>query len=739
MRPTRRPAGPWRATRAVLGLRVRRLLNHSPNIGRKKDGRSGTSRRSGGSGPWLLAIVAFYLLVGFAMLRPPLAVVMAHFPGAALPRAAAVLLCAVLVAILSMDLVAGWRSTGKIEADVEWLLSFPSPVWVLLTGKVAERALLSFGWPLIYPFVTYLAWMGGARWWSFAAALPLTALLLLLTAMGGLAMELLVRRTLPGLLLKWLPGVFMVGGGGGLLLVLSSSTIELADAPARWLRLGASLPYVPFEGLIRLASGPGPAPARLLGFAAEAATVSGLTLGLIRWLTVRGIEPGRGGPEGRRGASAASGRGRLGLVQKELLSVLRTPARLFTMLLPLLFLVGSSRLSEVEDASMVQINFILPLMAVGFVALSTVSLMVHEGPSVWLMFCVPQSLEQIVFRKIAFHLVVAVGAAALLLVATWLAVSPSWTAVGLSAYVLVAVALLSALGGCLGVLGSDPLSSEPARRLQGGAVFLPMLVLYILVGGLVVPGLWTKVVLLVMAAALLVALIQRVRRYLPFLLDPTAAPSPQVQASDGLTAALFFFILQAAGFAGATALEVSPWTAAGYAFAGAGALVAVGVGTMILRRPLRGSDVGWAMPRGAGRTLLEAFGWAAAAVVVALSYTLLAAQWPWLSEQLQANGVLPAPEASDLPAVVLLVCAAAPIFEELIFRGVLQSGLRTSLSPGPAMLGASLVFAAVHPPAAAPPVFLMSLCAACAFERTRSLLAPILVHAAYNGAVLGLQ
>jgi ABC-2 type transport system permease protein len=37
------------------------------------------------------------------------------------------------------------------------------------------------------------------------------------------------------------------------------------------------------------------------------------------------------------------------------------------------------------------------------------------------------------------------------------------------------------------------------------------------------------------------------------------------------------------------------------------------------------------------------------------------------------------------------------------------------------------------------PVFFMAICAGSVYERTRMLAAPMMVHAVYNAAVLGLQ
>ena len=82
---------------------------------------------------------------------------------------------------------------------------------------------------------------------------------------------------------------------------------------------------------------------------------------------------------------------------------------------------------------------------------------------------------------------------------------------------------------------------------------------------------------------------------------------------------------------------------------------------------------------------------------------------------------------------------AAPIFEEFIFRGLVFGGLRRSLGLWPAVLASSAIFAIVHPAIAVFPVFGLGVCAALVYERTGFLLAPMLVHAVYNAAMLGFQ
>jgi ABC-2 type transport system permease protein len=83
--------------------------------------------------------------------------------------------------------------------------------------------------------------------------------------------------------------------------------------------------------------------------------------------------------------------------------------------------------------------------------------------------------------------------------------------------------------------------------------------------------------------------------------------------------------------------------------------------------------------------------------------------------------------------------AAAPVFEEFIFRGLIFGGLRRTLGLGLATVASAAIFAIVHPPLSVMPVFVLGVAAALVYERTKMLAAPMLAHALYNAVVLGFQ
>lgn len=98
----------------------------------------------------------------------------------------------------------------------------------------------------------------------------------------------------------------------------------------------------------------------------------------------------------------------------------------------------------------------------------------------------------------------------------------------------------------------------------------------------------------------------------------------------------------------------------------------------------------------------------------------------WQSE---APGVTPFKVVAVFSAVV-----AAPIVEELFFRGILQRLVERMTGRAVfAIVAASLLFMAIHDPwTTRPPIFVLSMFLGWLYFRTGSILAPIAMHALFN-------
>ena len=99
---------------------------------------------------------------------------------------------------------------------------------------------------------------------------------------------------------------------------------------------------------------------------------------------------------------------------------------------------------------------------------------------------------------------------------------------------------------------------------------------------------------------------------------------------------------------------------------------------------------------------------------------------------LQERGVVP---------LALFMLVAAPVVEELVYRGALYPALRARLGRGWAVVASALIFAGIHPLLQwrlFPPVtqLLGGLIFAWSYEKTRSLMYPVVFHVTGNAAIL---
>jgi uncharacterized protein len=92
-----------------------------------------------------------------------------------------------------------------------------------------------------------------------------------------------------------------------------------------------------------------------------------------------------------------------------------------------------------------------------------------------------------------------------------------------------------------------------------------------------------------------------------------------------------------------------------------------------------------------------------------------------------------------LVVILLMVGIAAPLAEEVLFRGVLYGWFRKHLGAPLAIISNGAIFGLIHfgyPPELMVMVAIMGMLFAWSFERSRSLWVPIVLHAAQNSAVV---
>jgi membrane protease YdiL (CAAX protease family) len=110
------------------------------------------------------------------------------------------------------------------------------------------------------------------------------------------------------------------------------------------------------------------------------------------------------------------------------------------------------------------------------------------------------------------------------------------------------------------------------------------------------------------------------------------------------------------------------------------------------------------------------------------------------------SAIFGAPEQEDiaesfgaLPVQILLIVIAAPVSEEICFRGMLFGGLRTRMPRIAAALVSGLIFGALHALtgiSAVPPLIAFGFILALLYERTGSIVPGILLHMLNNSVAL---
>jgi hypothetical protein len=301
-----------------------------------------------------------------------------------------------------------------------------------------------------------------------------------------------------------------------------------------------------------------------------------------------------------------------------------------------------------------------------------------------------------------------------------------------AAIVLAGVPIFAVIATALGVFACDPLAQDVQRRIRPTYSYLYLILASLYVYAVYATTLAQRAAMMILTALLAAALWQKARDQFDYLLDPSASPPARVSVSDGLIAALMFFVLQGLVviFLRNAGIGIAPAAMIWIAFCVAGA-VTYGIMRLVYWRSHAAG-----VPRLIGVDLPKALLWGVAGGVVAslagLAYIEIAA----------SMSLLPAFRFADHSTALWLgslAILAAPVFEEFIFRGLIFGGLRRSLGPGVATLASAAIFAIVHPPLSVIPVFFLGVCAALVYERSRMLAAPMVVHALYNAAVLGFQ
>jgi len=651
----------------------------------------------------------------------------------------------------------GSKEMAQPDWDLEWLVTMPVERGTLLWGRVLERSASNIaGWFALVPAYGVIAWHSGYTWsalpiglLSAVALLPLAALLYTLADTG-------LRMWLPASQLRNIQAVTGLFNLPLIYFVMALAMPAANGFAMDWARGFPSWGSWTPPGLVLQAiqTNDGLRYAALLGLlAVEIALLMGAGMALLRHQLRHGVVNSGARESARsaappRAAAPAAARGALArlsdataamlspLQRRELRLLSRDRNFLFqTLLLPIIIVVSQmvfngklNSLAELGEHHTVAAAVAFGL-GVYVLMLSAFQTLNNEGQVLWLLYTVPRSIESALKEKAKLW-----GALSMLYPAVVLAISAwytehfDWSMLVLVLIVAAGVPIYAMIAVALGVFACDPLAVDARTRVRPTYVYLYML-LASFYTFCIYSSVWSqKLVVMVLTASMALALWQKARDALPYLLDPAAAPPARVSTADGLIAATAFFILQGIVliFAGKVSMQ-----AITIAFGVSGLTVYLLMRLVYWRSKAAGVP---AILQGAnlGVSLRSAAIGAAIACACGLAYLLALQHSGRWDDMLKSAPMLEGGRAW----IFALAVVAAPLCEEFIFRGLIYGGLRRSIKTWQAIFMSAAIFAVVHPPASMLPVFVLGLCTAWAYERSKTLLAPMLVHATYNAAVL---
>jgi len=684
-------------------------------------------------------------------LLPRIAAWHAPIQGARVLRMMTGLVLLLAVAWLCIGLGSGNQDLGKVEWTLEWLFTFPIAARNLFLAQilgqtVADPLLWAAGVPMLFT----IFWSADFGGWSFPMSLAAGLFFGLQVTSVRIASEtvLRTRATLPQL--KNLQALFTVVGIIALFLLIAN--VGQSPITHHIRAFGERLPewttWLPAALPLHLCSGD-PLPAVWAAIGACAIAVPFSAMVLCAWLVRSGLVSSTGAYAGKRHRAPESHRERptpRGILGKDLRLLLRD--RNFfvqTLVIPAL-LVGIQLVLNVGILEAVRTSFqhgaVLAFSIGAYVLVATaLSVLAVEGNALWMLYTMPRSIPAVLFEKTVLWAGFALAyTTAVLAACAWYNPHLAPADAGFAIVALLGVGIYAFIAAGIGILGTDPLEPEVRRRVRPEMAQLYMLLAAMFGFALYAPSTWARLGQIILSALLAFALWQKVRDRAPFLLDPVAAPPPSLSLSDGLIAALAFFVLQGVCLMGFVAAEIPPGASLFMAFVIAGAIVVAFTLYLCWRAKVPRLLESVGLRRGdssdRGMSTLRAAGLGVASGAVAGMFG-----WGYLRAMdhvptLRALKV----QALDLPFdfgwwFPLLAIGAAPLFEEFIFRGLVFQGLRRSAHAALAIVASAAIFAIVHPAISVIPVFVLGLAAAWSFERSKLLISSIAAHMVYNALI----
>ncbi len=655
-------------------------------------------------------------------------------------KVGALLLLALTIMMMAVVMGGANAALSGGEWTQAWLMSFPVATRSLVVARALEYSLVQFFpwftiWPLSFQWLRALG-EPHAIWISLLVTLVTTF------SIGSIRLwletSLRLRLTLHGLKnvqgcctmlsLVMMALVFGVTLGPGLPFVFidvcSAMPMAITLLPCSW-PLGIST-----FGWLALVVG-------LL----MTVTVFGAALFNTSRQLRGGIMRSGGVDSGSRGKSFNWKRHakRLGVAGKELLMLRRDRNFMVQTLLVPIFVVGmqlivNPSLGKAEGVGVVMIAYFVGLYGCLGGCFQVLS---GEGRALWMLYSLPVSIADVLRRKtrIWASLALTFGVVALLAFSFYGARHPVDVLVDL-VFLAIGIWSVAHIAAGIGVLGANPNADHIPKQPKPRHIYL-----FLLFGSTYFAVLWVedpmgRLAGVLTFVTLAYAIWQRACERVQWLLDPVDEPRDHISLFDGGAAVLIFYasvtvVVQIMRLVSRG--EEAALVHVNLAFAICGAVTAAIFSLLLWWRGVKVTrSLGFvAKGRPALLACLVAIGVGVGLGLLGLGYVHLVKQMQWFE--------LPATPASDYAQMLLLACVAAPFIEEVLFRGLVLTGLLRSVSVPVAVVWSALLFALMHPSHSWPPVFLLGIATALLYRRSGFLPASMLLHATYNYVVVAYQ
>ncbi len=650
-------------------------------------------------------------------------------------RAGGVLVGLLLLATLLMKFGSIYATLAGGSWIPAWLATFPVASHSLVVARALDYSLVQvMPWFLIFPITFQMARVAGsphALWIGLMATLMghfLTGTLrLYIETWLRMRCSLQRLRTLQGLSAVLAIAVLGVVMAIGMPAVAPFFFVDFAR------NLSDLLFFVPGPSTLALGRPMHFVVGGALALLVCAASIAG-TVGLLRQGSMQssGVDPSRMRATSRW--RAAAGR-RLGILGRDWLGVLRDRQVFAQVVVIPAFLVAMnfvtlSFVSQKPAAAAISAYFLA-----FYCALTPCSqVLASEGRALWILYTLPQELGVVVRRKLLLWCALAVAVGLVPIATSYLrgegtSLAALASDVFFVSFGAVAVCFLTASVSILATeVSSDGLRSKPSARVM----FLVFSLASIYIAALGQQAIASRIQCAVVFGTLAYALWQRAAERVDMLLDPLRKLRAGITLVDGAAALLVFLVLHLLF----TLVFARGSTKFGLTDVNIGFLASAVVTTLVLAIAVasRGASLrtsfALAWDERCSRT------WALSAVPIAIVAAFVAT---WLQKSLLDPPSLETVASSDGYLLLILVAVvAAPVVEELLFRGLVYRGLTRSLRPGFAAIWSALLFAVMHPLPAWPAIFVLGYLLALVYERSRWLPAAMLLHAVYNATVLAL-